>query len=128
METCAHYLTISAEDVPNGATQFKCCPPIRSKENNAGLWQGLKAGTISMVTTDHSPSDPALKLLEEGNFLKAWGGIASLGLELPLMVDGWTGFRRFRWWILPGGCQRTPQGLRVWATAARSQLASVRTW
>ncbi len=87
VETCAHYLTIDAEDIVDGATQFKCCPPIRSAENNAGLWQGLKDGTISMVTTDHSPSDPALKLLEEGNFMKAWGGIASLGLELPLI---WT--------------------------------------
>ena len=91
VETCAHYLCINAEEVPDGATQFKCCPPIRGAENNAGLWQGLLDGVISMVTTDHSPSDPALKLFETGDFLKAWGGIASLGLELPLI---WTHGKR----------------------------------
>ena len=87
VETCPHYLHLSAETISDRATLCKCAPPIRSRENCEKLWQGLKDGTIDMVVTDHSPCPPAMKRLVEGSFQTAWGGIASLSVALPLM---WT--------------------------------------
>lgn len=80
VETCPHYLCLRAEDVPDGATYFKCAPPIRDDQNRERLWEGLLDGTIDFVVTDHSPCTPDLK---DGGFLSAWGGIASLSLGLP---------------------------------------------
>lgn len=82
VETCPHYLTFCAEDIPDGATPFKCAPPIRTADNRERLWEGLRSGIIDIVACDHSPCTPDLKLLEEGDFTRAWGGIASLGLSL----------------------------------------------
>jgi allantoinase len=87
IETCPHYLHFAAEDIPDGATEFKCCPPIRERENRERLWQALGDGTIDMVVSDHSPCPPDMKLREHGDFMKAWGGISSLQLRLPVM---WT--------------------------------------
>jgi allantoinase len=83
-ETCPHYLHLSAEQIPDGQTQFKCAPPIREAENGDKLWEGLSAGVLDMVVSDHSPCTPQLKLPGEGDFLKAWGGIASLQLTLAI--------------------------------------------
>jgi len=91
VETCPHYLTFAAEEVPGGATQFKCAPPIRERENREKLWEALADGTIDLIATDHSPCPPTMKLAEEGDFLRAWGGIASLQLSLPAV---WTEARR----------------------------------
>lgn len=87
VETAQHYLYFNAEEISNGGTQFKCAPPIREKENNELLWQALKDGIIDFVATDHSPATPSLKEIESGNFIKAWGGIASLQFALPAL---WT--------------------------------------
>ena len=87
VETCPHYLHLAAESIADGATLYKCAPPIRNRENREQLWQGLKDGVIDLIGTDHSPSPPAMKRLDEGNFKTAWGGISSLSLPLPLM---WT--------------------------------------
>jgi allantoinase len=87
VETCVQYLWFAAEKIPDGATEFKCAPPIRGKENREALWTALEEGLIDMVTTDHSPCPPAMKRREEGRWDLAWGGIASLGLALPVM---WT--------------------------------------
>lgn len=87
-ETCPHFLTLSAEEVPDGATEFKCCPPIREKENQDALWHGLAEGTIGCVVSDHSPCTADLKTPD---FLDAWGGISSLQLGLPAV---WTEARR----------------------------------
>ncbi|CAI4065645.1 hypothetical protein SUVZ_09G1840 [Saccharomyces uvarum] len=84
-ETCFHYLCIAAEQIPDGATYFKCCPPIRSESNRQGLWDALREGVISSVVSDHSPCTPELKNLKKGDFFDSWGGIASVGLGLPLM-------------------------------------------
>ena len=86
-ETCPHYLTLRAEDIPDGATQFKCCPPIRESANQDLLWHGLSDGVIDCVVSDHSPSTADLKRLDTGDFGAAWGGIAGLQLGLPAM---WT--------------------------------------
>jgi allantoinase len=86
-ETCPHYLHFAAEKIADGATEFKCCPPIREKENREQLWDALSDGTIDMVVSDHSPCPPAMKLRDQGDFMKAWGGISSLQLRLPVM---WT--------------------------------------
>ena len=88
-ETCPHYLTLSAEQVGPGATEFKCCPPIRGDANRDRLWEALRDGTIGMVVSDHSPATADLKTT--GDFGTAWGGIASLQLGLPLV---WTEARR----------------------------------
>lgn len=90
-ETCPHYLHFAAEDVPVGATEFKCCPPIREHDNREELWEGLKDGTIGLIVSDHSPCPGEMKLRESGDFMKAWGGIASLQLRLPVV---WTEARR----------------------------------
>lgn len=87
VETCPHYLTFAAEEISDGATEFKCAPPIRERANREKLWDALADGTIDMIATDHSPCLPAMKLAEEGDFLRAWGGIASLQLSLPAV---WT--------------------------------------
>nr|XP_029512341.1 allantoinase, mitochondrial-like [Oncorhynchus nerka] len=78
VETTHHYLSLSAEHIPAGATQFKCCPPIRGVANQEQLWSALKAGQIDMVVSDHSPCTPDLKRLDSGDFTQAWGGISSL--------------------------------------------------
>jgi allantoinase len=82
VETCPHYLCLEAEQIPDGATEFKCAPPIREHENREALWAGVRDGTIDLVTTDHSPCTPGLKKPDEGDFCGAWGGIASLSLGL----------------------------------------------
>jgi allantoinase len=89
-ETCPHYLTLRAEDVPDGATEFKCCPPIREAANQDLLWQGLADGTIDCVVSDHSPCTAELKRFDTGDFGAAWGGIAGLQLGLPAV---WTAAR-----------------------------------
>lgn len=86
-ETCPHYLAFAAEDIPDGATAFKCAPPIRERDNREKLWQALRDGTLELVASDHSPCSPALKHPEKGDFEAAWGGIA--GLQLALSVV-WT--------------------------------------
>ncbi len=78
VETCPHYLTFDAEDIVDGATQFKCCPPIRSEANREALWQALLDGDIDIIVTDHSPSTADLKFAHDGDFALAWGGIAGL--------------------------------------------------
>jgi allantoinase len=82
VETCPHYLTFMAESVPDGATQYKSCPPIREEANRELLWRGLADGLIDIVVSDHSPSTPELKQLDTGDFGAAWGGISSLQLGL----------------------------------------------
>ncbi|MER6360905.1 allantoinase AllB [Kitasatospora sp. NPDC001527] len=94
-ETCPHYLTLAAEQVPDGDTAFKCCPPIREEANREALWTALAAGEFAAVVSDHSPCTPDLKLLPaqggSGDFAVAWGGIASLQLGLSAV---WTEARR----------------------------------
>lgn len=87
VETGQHYLYFNAESIKDGQTAFKCAPPIREKANNEKLWQALKDGVIDFVATDHSPAPPELKEIESGDFMKAWGGIASLQFALPVL---WT--------------------------------------
>jgi len=113
VETCPHYLTFAAEEVPDGATHYKCCPPVRERENRERLWEALAEGVIDMVVSDHSPCTPNLKLMETGDFMQAWGGIASLQFSLPVV---WT------------GAQARGFGLREltrWMSAAPAQLVGL---
>ena len=86
VETCVQYLWFSDAQIPDGATEYKCAPPIRCAPNREELWNALGQGLIEMVVTDHSPCPPSMKCREEGRFDKAWGGIASLGLALPVLA------------------------------------------
>jgi allantoinase len=113
-ETCPHYLYFAAEDVPDGRTDFKCSPPIREAANRERLWEGLARGIVDMVVSDHSPCTPELKDLERGDFLAAWGGIASLQLRLPVM---WTEARRRGFGL---------RDLARWLCAAPAELAGLR--
>lgn len=90
-ETCAHYLRFAAEEIPPGATEYKCAPPIRERGNRELLWAGLLDGSIDMIVSDHSPCTPDLKRAESGDFMAAWGGISSVQFGLPVV---WTEARR----------------------------------
>lgn len=84
VETCFHYLTLSSEEIPDNATQYKCCPPIRTEANRQLLLQAVLDGEIDYIVSDHSPCTPELK---KGDFMSAWGGVSGLGMGLPLL---WT--------------------------------------
>jgi allantoinase len=103
VETCPHYLSFCAEEIAAGATAWKCAPPIREREHRERLWNALRDGEIDLVATDHSPAPPALKHLDDGDFIAAWGGIASLQLALPVMWTGakqrGIGFERLAQWM-----------------------------
>jgi allantoinase len=113
VESCPHYLTLTAEEVPDGATEFKCCPPIREAVNQDALWDGLIDGTIDCVVSDHSPSTADLKHFDTGDFGQAWGGISSLQLGLPAI---WTEARRRG---------RTLDDVVRWMAAAPAALAGL---
>nr|WP_306254867.1 allantoinase AllB [Ornithinimicrobium cryptoxanthini] len=114
-ETCPHYLTLSAEDIPAGNTAFKCCPPIREASNRDLLWRGLQDGVIDCIVTDHSPCTPDLKGLDTGDFGTAWGGIASLQVSLPVV---WTEAR---------ARGITLEQVVEWMAATPAALAGLRT-
>jgi allantoinase len=91
VETCPHYLLFESEQIQEGETLYKCCPPIREKENKEKLWEGLKNGTIDFIVSDHSPCTPQLKCMSEGDIARAWGGISSLQFGISLI---WTEMRQ----------------------------------
>jgi allantoinase len=112
-ETCPHYLAFASEEIADGATEFKCCPPIRERENRERLWAALGENLIEMIVSDHSPCPPEMKRREEGDFLRAWGGISSLQLRLPVV---WTEAR----------CRGFGFGhLAEWLAAAPARLAGL---
>ncbi|MFZ4189529.1 allantoinase AllB [Streptomyces pseudogriseolus] len=111
-ETCPHYLTLTAEDVPDGASAFKCCPPIREAANQDLLWQALADGTLDCVVTDHSPSTADLKT---DDFATAWGGISGLQLSLPAV---WTEAR---------GRGHTLEDVVRWMSTRTARLAGLDT-
>jgi allantoinase len=112
-ETCPHYLHFAAEEIPDGATELKCAPPIRDAANREDLWSGLGAGWIDLIASDHSPSPPELKLREEGDIARAWGGIASLQLGASVV---WRGAREHGY---------TASELSRWMSAAPARLAGL---
>ncbi|HEV8238979.1 MAG TPA: allantoinase AllB [Thermoanaerobaculia bacterium] len=126
VETCPHYLALCAEEIAAGRTDFKCAPPIRERANNEALWAALEEGIIDLVASDHSPCPPAMKLLPsagdpahesgadgEGDFFRAWGGIASLELALPVV---WTAARERG---------HGPERIAQWMAAAPARLAGL---
>jgi allantoinase len=115
VETCTHYLCFAAEEIADGATEFKCAPPIRDAANREALWNALEAGLIDMVTTDHSPCPPAMKRRDEGRWDLAWGGIASLGLSLPAI---WTAMCKRGW-----KTEETAERVARWMAAEPARLA-----
>jgi len=113
VETCPHYLTFAAEEIPDNGTEFKCAPPIRERENREKLWSALGDGTIDFIATDHSPCPPAMKLPDEGDFLRAWGGIASLELSLPAV------------WTQAGSRGYAVPRLAAWLSSGPARLAGL---
>ena len=114
VETCPHYLTFAAEEIPEGATEYKCAPPIRDKSERDALWEALIAGDIDFVASDHSPCPPEMKETE-GDFFSAWGGIASLQLSLAAV---WTGAR---------ARGQKPGRIAQWMSAAPARLAGLQS-
>jgi len=113
VETCPHYLCFAAEEIPDGATAFKCAPPIRERENRDRLWAALAASEIDLVASDHSPAPPGIKCLDSGDFMKAWGGIPSLELGLAAI---WTEASRRGF---------TPADVVRWMCAGPAQMAGL---
>jgi allantoinase len=115
VETCVQYLWFAAENIPDGATEFKCAPPIRGAANREALWVALENGLIDLVATDHSPCPPDMKHRVEGRFDLSWGGVASLGLALPVM---WTAM------MLRGmDLNKSMERLAAWMSAGPAKLA-----
>ena len=112
VETCPHYLTFAAREIPSGATEYKCAPPIRDKAERDALWEALIAGGIDLIVSDHSPCPPEMKETG-GDFFSAWGGIASLQLSLSAV---WTGARA-------RGLK--PERIAQWMSAAPARLAGL---
>jgi allantoinase len=112
-ETCPHYLGFAAGEIPDGATEYKCAPPIRESRHRDGLWDGLARDRLDVVVSDHSPAPPALKLREEGDFFRAWGGIASLQLRLPAT------------WTLASARGHLPERLAQWLCAGPARLVGL---
>ena len=112
-ETCPHYLTFASEEIADGATEFKCAPPIRGAANREALWTALTSGHLDLVATDHSPCPPAMKCGASGDFFQAWGGIASLEIGLAAV---WTGLSA------RGGYM---EQLVEWMCAAPARLAGL---
>jgi allantoinase len=112
-ETCPHYLVFAAEEIPDGATEFKCAPPIREARCREGLWEALARGQLDGVVSDHSPAPPATKLSKEGDFLRAWGGIASLQLRLPAV------------WTAAQARGYSPASLAPWLCGGPAHLAGL---
>jgi allantoinase len=117
VETCVQYLWFAAEEISDGATEFKCAPPIRTAANREELWRALVTGEIDMVTTDHSPCPPGMKRREEGLWNQAWGGNASLGLALPVI---WTALGRRRCNV-----NETAKRVAAWMAAGPARLAGL---
>jgi allantoinase len=112
VETCPHYLTFAAEEIPDGATEFKCAPPIRESGEREELWRALIDGRIDLVASDHSPCPPELKGTD-GDFFAAWGGISSLQLSLAAV---WTGAR---------SRGVAPERIAEWMSAGPAKLAGL---
>jgi allantoinase len=117
VETCIQYLWFAAEEIPDGATEFKCAPPIRNTANREALWAALEDGSIDLVATDHSPCPPEMKGRDEGRWDLAWGGIANLGLALPVM---WTAMER-RGMDFNKGMEQ----IAAWMSAGPAKLAGL---
>jgi allantoinase len=115
-ETCPHYLSFAAEEIPDGATEFKCAPPIRERENRERLWAALGEGVLDMIVSDHSPSPPELKERETGDFARAWGGISSLGLTLSAA------------WTAASERGYSAGDLARWMCAAPAKFAGLADW
>ncbi len=112
-ETCPHYIFFASGSIRNGRTEYKCAPPIRDLRNNKSLWAALGKGAIDFVVSDHSPSPPAMKCLDSGDFFKAWGGISSLQLGLPVL------------WTKLGGRNDSLKHLVRWMCSGPAQLAGL---
>jgi allantoinase len=117
VETCVQYLWFADEQIPDGATEFKCAPPIRGATNRGALWAALENGLIDLVATDHSPCPPDMKHREEGRFDLSWGGVASLGLALPVMSTA----LESRGMDLNDGMER----LAAWMSSGPAKLAGL---
>ena len=112
-ETCPHYLALAAEDIGDGRTVYKCAPPIRDRTNQEKLWSGLGDGTLDLVASDHSPCPPELTLMTQGDFSRAWGGISSVQLTLPVL------------WTHAARRGLTLEDVTRWLSAAPARLAGI---
>jgi allantoinase len=112
-ETCPHYLTLAAEEIRDGDTAAKCCPPVREASNRELLWAGLRAQTLTLIVSDHSPCTAEMKAIDTGDFGPAWGGISSLQLGLPLI---WTQARSRGFGL---------EQIAAWMSAGPAQLAGL---
>ncbi|KAL5650989.1 hypothetical protein ACJX0J_036447, partial [Zea mays] len=104
IETCPHYMAFSSEEVPDGDTRFKCSPPIRDDTNRENLWKALlvcyfcyflRVIHVNLLSSDHSPSTPDLKLMEEGDFLRfvlptTWSYGRKYGITLNQLASWWS--------------------------------------
>ena len=113
VETCPHYLCFTAEEIPDGATEFKCAPPIRESENRERLWDALAEGVIDLIASDHSPCPPGMKCCESGDFLRAWGGIASVQVSLAAV------------WSQARGRGYGPERIAAWMSSGPARLAGL---
>jgi allantoinase len=76
------------DDIERIGAVAKCAPPLRERENVESLWEALKSGEIDMISSDHSPSPPAMKVASDnGDFFSLWGGISGAQTTLNVMLE-----------------------------------------
>lgn len=85
-DTTFHHLTLNENAVINSGynARYKVNPPLRSLEDQAGLWEGLKDSTIDAIVTDHAPWHMDEK---DEPFQDAPFGIASLECAVAVLID-----------------------------------------
>ncbi len=86
IETCGHYLFFTEDDACRLGAVAKCAPPLRPASEREALWECLRAGSIDVVASDHSPAPPSMKT--GADFFAIWGGIAGVQCTLPVLLGG----------------------------------------
>jgi len=90
-ETCPQYLFLSLDDLGHGfeGAKFVCSPPLRTKDHQPELWNGLVKDDLQVVSTDHCPFDfHGQKDLGKGDFRKVPNGLPGVEDRIDLLHDG----------------------------------------
>lgn len=90
-ETCPQYLLLDENCYQEGAAEglkYVMAPPLRTARDAAALWEGLAAGTLDVVATDHCSFSYADKWESSGgNVFRCPGGVPGVETRVPLLFS-----------------------------------------